>query len=128
MGIQMSEKKILQITVLSVFFVLIIIYSLFRSNYLISGVKIKNVNILDGAKITKGIVELTGNAKNATNLTLNGREISINEAGDFNETFALLKGYNIVNITAKDKFGYVDEKNFRLVGGSAEEAELQTIN
>ncbi len=111
----MNEKKILQMIALSVFFVLIIIYSLFRSNYLISGVKIKNVNILDGAKATNNIIELTGNAKNAINLTLNGREISINEAGDFNETFVLLKGYNVVNITAKDKFGYVDEKNYKLM-------------
>ena len=115
MGTQMSEKKILQIVALSVFFVFIVTYSLFRSNYLISGVKIKNVNILDGTKVANNIIELTGNAKNAINLTLNGREISINEAGDFNETFVLLKGYNVINIIAKDKFGYVDEKNYKLM-------------
>src|SRR3989344_4131710 len=100
---------------LSFFFVFFEIYSLFGSIFLFSGVKIKNGTILDGTKVANNIIELTGNAKNAINLTLNGREISINEAGDFNETFVLLKGYNVINIIAKDKFGYVDEKNYKLM-------------
>lgn len=112
-----SAKKILQITALSIFFILIIIYAFFGSHNLIFGVKIKNVNIADGAKVDRSTLQITGNAKNAVNLTLNGREISINEAGDFNETIALLMGYNVVNITAKDKFGYIDEKNYKLIYG-----------
>ena len=77
--------------------------------------KIKDVNIVDGEKINQSVVEVMGNAKNATNLTLNGREISINAIGDFRETIALQTGYNIINITAKDKFEYVDEKNYKLI-------------
>ncbi len=110
-----DAKKILQIVSLSVFFLLIVIYAFFGSNEIIFGVQIKNVNITDGAKVEDSIVKLTGNAKNAVKLTLNGREISINEAGDFNETIALLSGYNIINIKAKDKFGYVDETNYKLI-------------
>ena len=112
---KMDAKKILQTAGLAVFFLLIIIYAFFRSHYLIFGVKIKNVNVIDGAKVTNSIIEVTGNAKNAINLTLNGREITINENGDFQETIALLMGYNIINITAKDKFGYIDEKNYKLM-------------
>jgi len=110
-----SEKKILQIVALSVLFLFIIIYSFSRSHYLIVGVQIKNVNITDGARMENSIVKITGNAKNAINLTLNGREITINENGDFKETLALLPGYNIISIIAKDKFGYVDEKNYKLM-------------
>ena len=119
MSTQISEKKILQIVILSLFFILIIAYSFFRSKYLIVGVQIKDVNLTDGATMKDSVVELTGNAKNATDLILNGREISINEDGDFHETFALLKGYNVINITAKDKFGYVDEKNYKLIYNEA---------
>jgi len=61
------------------------------------------------------VVEVTGNAKNAINLALNGREISIDKSGNFKETIALLSGYNIINITVKDKFGYVDEKNYQIM-------------
>lgn len=109
-----NAKKILQIAGISIFFILIIAYAVFGSHNLISGVKIKNVNIVDGAKVTNSVVEVTGNAKNAIILTLNGREISIDENGNFNETIALLPGYNIINIAAKDKFGYIDEKNYKL--------------
>ncbi len=82
---------------------------------MIFGVKIKNVNIVDGAKITDSIMHITGNARNAINLTLNGREISVDRDGNFNETIALLSGYNVVEIKAKDKFGNNDEKIYKLM-------------
>ncbi len=110
-----DAKKILQIAILVAFFLFIIIYALFGSRDLIYGVKIKDVNIMDGIKVANSIIEIKGNAKNAVNLTLNGREISISETGDFNETIALLPGYNIINIRAQDKFGYTDEKNYKII-------------
>ena len=111
----LSKKKILQIAGLGVFFLLILTYALFRSHDLIFGVKIKNVNIIDEVKLTESILKITGNAKNATHLTLNGREISIDQQGNFNETVALLLGYNVINIKAIDKFDYVDEKNYKVM-------------
>ena len=75
--INQDVKKILKITGFSVFFVFIIVYVFFRSYDLIFGVKIKNVNIVDGAKVANAILEVRGSAENATNLTLNDREISI---------------------------------------------------
>src|SRR3989344_5215011 len=113
--INTNAKKILQIAVSTIFFILIIIYAFWGSHHLIFGVKIKNVNITDGAKVANSIQEITGNARKAINLTLNGREISIDETGNFTETIALLPGYNIINIKAQDKFGNVDEKNYKLI-------------
>jgi hypothetical protein len=110
-----DAKKILKIATLAVFFLFIIIYAFLRSKDLIFGVKIKNVNIIDGAKLTKNIMEVTGNAKNAISLDLNGREISVDKEGNFDETIVLLPGYNIIDIKAKDKFGNMDEKNYKLI-------------
>ncbi len=112
---QTNAKKIVKIGSLSVFFLIIIIFAFFRSRDLAFGVKIKNVNIVDGAKMTESVMEVKGNARNATNLVLNGREISIDQAGNFDETIALLPGYNIIGIKAQDKFGYVDKKNYKLM-------------
>lgn len=109
-----TQRK-LKIISLFVFFAVIFVYALFRSSDLIVGVKIKNVNLIDGAKVTESIMHINGNAKNATNLTLNGRGISVDQAGNFDETIALLLGYNVVNITALDKFGHRDEKNYKLI-------------
>jgi hypothetical protein len=108
-------KKIIKISGLSVFFLLIIFYAFFVSKNLIFGVRIRNVNLADGSAVTNNIVNLAGNAKNALSLILNGREISVDQNGNFNETIALLPGYNIINIKAQDKFGYVDEKNYQLI-------------
>ena len=110
-----NTKKIIKAAGLSLFFILIIGYAFFVSKDLIFGVKIKNVNLADGTTFIESVIKITGNAKNAVILTLNGREISIDQTGNFNETIALLAGYNIVNIRAQDKFGYVDEKNYKLI-------------
>ena len=110
-----GAKKIIQTIALCVFFILIISYAFFRSYDLIFGVKIKNVNITDGGSVTDSVIDVKGNAQNAVNLILDGREISIDQNGNFNETIALSPGYNIINIKAKDKFGYTDEKNYKLI-------------
>ena len=110
-----DAKKILQIVALSIFFLFIAVYAFWGSHNLIYGVKIKNVNIVDGEKIKNSVQEIKGNAKNAIKLTLNGREISLDQEGNFYETIALLSGYNIINIKAQDKFGYSDEKNYKVI-------------
>lgn len=109
------SKKIIKIGWFFIFFIFIVIYAILGSKDLIFGVKIKNVNLVDGAAITENTTKLTGNAKNAVNLTLNGREISVDQNGNFKETIALLPGYNIINIKAKDKFENVDEKNYQVI-------------
>jgi hypothetical protein len=110
-----SAKKILKITSLVIFFLVIVVYAFFRSHDLIFGVQIEDVNLVDGAKMESNIVNITGNAKNAVSLAINGREISIDQEGNFNETLALLSGYNTINIKARDKFGHEDEQNYQLI-------------
>lgn len=108
-------KKTIKIIIISVFFLIIVVFAFINSMDLMSGVKIKNVNIVDGSTMTNSALDITGIAKNAKNLTLNGREISIDKKGNFNETIILSSGYNIVTIKAKDKFGNEDEKNYQLM-------------
>lgn len=110
-----NVKKIVKFAGISLFFLFIVIYAFFRSKDLIFGVKIKNVNITDNAKVVDSIIKVNGNAKNAINLTLNGREISVDQEGNFDETIALLSGYNVINIKARDKFGDNDEKNYKIM-------------
>lgn len=108
-------KKIIKIITLSLLFLFILIYIFFRSYDLIFGVKIKNVNINDNTVTTENLIKITGNAKNAKNLYLNGREITVEKNGDFGEYIALISGYNIIEIKALDKFGSKDEKNYKII-------------
>lgn len=110
-----NAKKTIKVAGMSVFFILILGYAFFVSRDLIFGIKIKDVNLESGSTITERVVKVNGNAKNAIKLTLNGREISIDERGNFDETIALIPGYNIVNVTAQDKFGYIDKKDYKLM-------------
>lgn len=111
----LDAKKILKIAALSVFLIFIFTFAFFRSKDLVFGVKIKEVNIMGEAKVADNILKVTGNAKNAVELTLNGRVISVDQRGNFNETIALLPGYNVIGLKAKDEFGNSDEKNYKLI-------------
>jgi len=112
---QPDTKKILKISLVSILFVVMVIFVFFNTRDLIFGVKIKNVNIRDNIKTTEGIQKITGQAKHAVKLALNGREIPIDQQGNFSETIVLLSGYNVINLTALDKFGHSDEKNYKLI-------------
>ncbi|HEU4677453.1 MAG TPA: hypothetical protein VFS75_01890 [Candidatus Paceibacterota bacterium] len=50
-------------------------------------------------------VTLRGEAENIVKLTLNGREIHTNEAGEFAQDLILENGLTIVTLAAKDRFG-----------------------
>ena len=113
-------KKILKFVALAIFFTFIVIYAFFRSKDLIFGVKIRDVNLINGSNTTESVIQVTGNAKNAIHLMLDGREISIDQDGNFEETIALSLGYNIVSIVGTDKFGNVDEKLYQLTYSAPE--------
>ncbi len=110
-----DTKKIIGRILYGLLFLFIIVYGFYRSSDLIFGVKIQNVNIENWTTYNGSVLPVTGNARNATLLTLNGREISIDQQGNFEETIALISGYNIVTLRAEDKFGLSDEKIYKLM-------------
>lgn len=110
-----DAKRVAKIILISGIFLFILIFALIKSKGLIFGVNIKDVNLENGATLTESVINITGNAKNAIYLSLNDREISINQAGNFNETISLLPGYNTITLKAKDKFGNSDEENYQLI-------------
>lgn len=110
-----DAKKIFQISLVSLLFLIIVVFIIFNTRDLLFGVKIKNINITDNFKTSESVQKITGTAKHAVKLILNGREILIDQQGNFDETIVLLRGYNIINIKAQDKFGHTDEKNYKLI-------------
>ncbi len=115
-----DDAKKIKLGIFIVFFLFIALYGFLRSTDLLFGVKIKKVNLNgitleSGSVLDESIARISGNAQNATKLTLNGREISVDLAGNFEEAVTLLPGYNIVSIHAIDKFEYTDEENYKLI-------------
>jgi len=61
------------------------------------------------------IIWVHGNAKDATYISLNGREIYIDKKGNFSEAVDLIPGLSVITLKARDRFGKVTEKKFNLV-------------
>ena len=49
-------------------------------------------------------LEIVGTATNVSLIFLNGRQIFTDDTGKFKESLLLAKGYNIIEVSGKDKF------------------------
>ncbi len=55
--------------------------------------------------VSSKIIELSGNTDPDVNLTINGKEVYVNQEGEFKSEISLDSGLNILRIKVKDKFG-----------------------
>ena len=90
----------------------ILVFTFMKMSFLFRGVQI--VATMERAS-DSSLAQVKGYAKNATYLSLNGREIFIDKDGSFKETISLLPGYSVITLEAQDKFGKSAEKKFELV-------------
>ena len=103
-------------------------YGLWQGRYLIVGPAV-TVNEPPSIVQNDRTVTVSGTAKNATSLYLNGRPIVTDQSGTFTEAVVLENGHTVVSIDAKDRYGrsthweqpfvYVEETG--LAGRSKEE-------
>jgi len=83
-----------------------------KTSFLFNGVQIEaNIEHNDSTPLAK----VQGKAKNATYISLNGREIFIDKDGSFSEPIALIPGFSVITIDTQDKFGKSKEKKFQVV-------------
>jgi hypothetical protein len=99
-------KKWLFISFVIVFF----IYFIFRIFNFLSGPIIKIYSPINGQRVDSDTFIVEGNVKNVKNIFLNGREIAIDEDGDFKEILIAKPPYTVIVISAYDKYGKSKEK------------------
>ncbi len=80
------------------------VYGLFKAENFLLGPKIIIESPQNGETFTNSAVEIEGRVKNISLFYLNGRQIFTDEKGNFKESLLLARGYNIVELKAKDKF------------------------
>ncbi|MCA9366473.1 hypothetical protein KC722_02735 [Candidatus Kaiserbacteria bacterium] len=80
------------------------LYIMFQARLLISGPSLTLTNEPSVTQ-TERRITLSGSAKNITEIYLNGRPISTDEAGDFTESVVLENGHTLVRVSAKDRYG-----------------------
>jgi hypothetical protein len=89
----------------------LLIYTFARTKDLLFGAGLtlsQNKSAVNGSEI----LTLSGVAKRAKELSINGRPIPTELSGAFTDTLALVPGYNIVSVRSKDILGRVSEKTF----------------
>jgi hypothetical protein len=82
-------------------------YFLYQGRGYLFGPKIVIDYPMPAEVVHDSFIKIKGQALNISSLSLNGRQIFTDEHGFFNERLLLGRGYNIIELTATDKFGRV---------------------
>lgn len=106
---------ILRISLVSLFILIIIGYSIFQAQKLLTGPVIEIYTPENGATYNQTLIEIYGRAKNAAYINLNDRPIFTDKDGYFREKLLLSPGYNIIKLDARDKFKKYVEKRLELI-------------
>ncbi len=113
-----NTKLLIKTSALLIIIVLVIGYSYYQARSFLTGPSITILSPQSGAALKDALVDINGRAENISHIALNDRPISIDEEGTFREKLLLSPGYNIMEITAEDRFGR----------GTTEILELVLIN
>jgi hypothetical protein len=97
-------------TLIIIFSILGILYVAWNGRSVILGPKIEVIFPQNGETFEEPLVSINGKASNTSFLTLNDKEIYVDNTGFFSERVALLPGINTIKIGSKDRFGETKEK------------------
>jgi hypothetical protein len=115
---EMSERngKTILKTLTITFAVLCIVgYTLYQAQNIIKGPQLNIEWPHNGTTVQDAAVAIRGIAQNVAYISLNDRQIFIDNQGNFNEELLLAPGYNIWTLKAKDKFGRSVTKKIELI-------------
>ena len=107
--------SILRTSVISLLCLVILGYSLFQAQKLLTGPVIEVYTPENGATYNQTLIEIEGRARNIAYLNLNDRKIFTDKDGYFKEKLLLSPGYNIIKLDAQDKFKNYTEKKLELI-------------
>lgn len=111
---ELTAKKVLTVGGAIVLFGVIVGYGIWISRDLLFGIHSSVSGISDGMTVTDSLLSLSGKARHANDVTLDGSIVPIDQKGEWTDTIALLPGYNVVTIGASDKFGRTTDKSYRV--------------
>ncbi len=89
-------------------------YGAFRAQNLVRGPDIGITSPQNGGTTTESLVQVEGFARNISFITLNGEKIFTDEQGIFKQKLLLSRGYNIMTLEAKDRFGRTAQKTLQI--------------
>ncbi len=101
-----NNSKIALKVFFSIFIGVIVVgYSLFSARHIIKGPAIVILSPQNGELAKDNFVEIKGKSENINYISLNDRQIFIDDEGNFKEKLILYEGENTLKLYGKDKFG-----------------------
>jgi len=110
-----ATRKLLKIITISIILLFLFGYTTYEIQRVLFGPKIEILSPANGSLVSNSLTEVSGNAKNIKDISLNDRKIFIDEEGNFKENLLLSYGYNAFTIKATDKFGRGEEKTIEVI-------------
>ncbi|HAO64586.1 TPA: hypothetical protein DCQ44_01235 [Candidatus Taylorbacteria bacterium] len=109
-----SRALALKISSVSIIAILILGYGLFQARNLILGPEISLTTPKNGENVTNPLIVVSGVATNITHISLNDRQIFVDNQGKFSEKLLVPPGYTIIKLAAQDKFGRTTQRLIEL--------------
>ncbi len=106
------DSKLTRI-VLGAFFLLVILYAYYEARGIVYG---PSVEVPQGVQVvTERFIVIEGVAARIAELSMNGRPISVTEAGAFSEPYVLTPGLNRIIFDATDRYGKTTQEVVEIV-------------
>lgn len=112
---RVRTKRLLKIWIVIVIAAGFLGYAAFQAEALYLGPRLTIDSPISGLSTSTSLVTIIGSASNISYLSLNGEKIFTDEQGDFRERILLSYGYNIVTLSAIDRFGRTVTKSLQLI-------------
>ena len=103
-----ATKKIIRAAVFTFAILILAGYATFAMHDFILGPSLTVIEPANGSTFSDPAVKsikIKGVVKRIQDISLNGRSITIDDKGNFDETVLLAPGYNVFTFVVKDKFG-----------------------
>ncbi len=110
-----KTRKCIKIITISVIAIIFVGYTLYEIQKIVIGPQIEVLYPSNGALVSNSFTEISGIAKNTKEISLNDRNIYIDEQGNFKEELLLAYGYNVLVLKASDKFGRKTEEVLEII-------------
>lgn len=111
---ELSGTKLVRLVVISVLAILLIWYTWSKISPLVQGPDINIDNISHGQVVHTAVLTVTGTAQRAQEITLNTETLTLFNVDHFETTLALAPGYNLIVLTATDRFGQKNSERLEI--------------
>lgn len=110
-----GTKRLLRLSIIGAIVCIVLGYTYLKTKDLLRGPEIILTYPENGSVVASSSVIVRGQALRMKEITLNNRPITIDVTGMFAETVLLFPGYNVITITAKDKFKRTTDYKLELI-------------